>query len=131
MVFEDYRGNRALENIGISPEQLQTFPNVVRECQKSFGTVQNTPMDADRQNPSHLYIRQCRPADTTADFKSHFRTPWADVHLAKKNNTFWYIELGVGRSTLNHVLPVGRASVGCKRAAGRLLTPSGRRASSV
>ena len=64
-------------------------------------------------------------------FQISFPDPWADVSLAKNKGTFCYIELGVARGTLNHVLPVGTASTGCKRAAGRLLTPSGGRARSV
>ena len=65
--FHGFRGYRVLENTGTPPEPLRTFPNVVRECQQSLGTVHNTPMDADRQNPPHLDIRQKRPADTTHD----------------------------------------------------------------
>ena len=65
--FHGFRCYRALGNILAGLELLQTFPNVVRECQQSFRTVQNTPMGVDRQNPPHLDFRQNRPAGTTHD----------------------------------------------------------------
>ena len=65
--FHGFRGYRALGNILTGLERVQTFPNVVRESQQSFRTIQNTPMGVDRQNPPHLDFRQNRPAVTTHD----------------------------------------------------------------
>ena len=67
--FYGFRGYRALGNILAGLERLQTFPNVVRECQQSLRTVQNTQMGVDHQNPPHLDFRQNRPAGTTHDHR--------------------------------------------------------------
>ena len=67
--FHRFSRIQRAENIETCPEPLQTFPNVFREYQQSFRTVQNIPIGVDRQNPPHLDFRQNRPAGTTHDYQ--------------------------------------------------------------